>query len=206
MLSYSRYFMLCCLVKQVMNSSIIDLVQELDLSPTDKVVVHLSNLYGVIQPGDHIAVPIATSEMSPGPLRPWHHGIYAGNKCVIHMHGDNKASARICQDSLETFCGAASHVAIIQYSSKANGEDCGKDEALSLARELLHSNAGETYNLLSNNCEHFATYCRLGRCVGIEPLNTSLSHKYNHTVQQRSPKNIVRFLLSGCRRTKLPLS
>ena len=189
-----------------MDSSIIDLVQELDLSPTNKVVVHLSHLYRVIQPGDHIAVPILTTDVSPGPLRPWHHGIYAGNESVIHMHGENKASAQICQDSLETFCGATSHVAIIQYSSKSSGEDCGTKEALHLARQLLYSNASETYSLLRNNCEHFATYCRLGRCVNIAPLNILLSHEYSRIVHLHSPKNVIRFICSGSRRTKLPLS
>lgn len=147
-----------------------------DLSPKDKILVHLSQFHKKVKPGDHLAVPIFDT---PSTHRPWHHGIYVGEEngeaMVIHMHGENKSSATICQDSLIDFCGDATHVAIVQYS-----DDSGREQALWNAQSLLQSNAGELYNLLNNNCEHFAVYCWTGRCVvSISSINTELTAQYN---------------------------
>lgn len=145
-----------------------------DLSPKDKIIVHLTELYKTIKPGDHLAVPILST---PHTHRAWHHGIYAGDEhgkaMVLHMHGDDKFTAIICQDSLVNFCGNATHVAIVQYS-----DDSGREQALQTAQGLRVRNAGEVYDLLNNNCEHFAVYCWTGRCVSMNTIDSELTSQY----------------------------
>jgi hypothetical protein len=97
----------------------------LDLSSlTENKLVHLSKVNGALQPGDHIAVPLLQSCEEAN--RPWHHGIYIGEEdddyWVIHMNGHDKELVTMNRDSLEVFCGQATHIAIIQYTDR-HGRD-----------------------------------------------------------------------------------
>lgn len=77
-----------------------------------------------------------------------HHGIYVGGEMVIHFSDDNVQS-----DSLDYFKGVSTLSIIdtpISYSTEI---------AVSRARSKLGESS---YNVFSNNCEHFVIWCRSG--------------------------------------------
>lgn len=135
------------------------------LCPVSYQLIHMSAVTEINR-GDHIARPIIKN----GPVSPWHHGIYAGHDgkdhLVIHVQGDDKASATIRQDTMENFAQDATHIAIVEY--REDNED-HRNATFERAHEALKNPPGELYDLLRNNCEHFATYCRTGRYV-LDPV------------------------------------
>jgi hypothetical protein len=99
----------------------------------------------------------------------YHHGIDMGDGTVIHFSGEplNAKLAQVIQDSEEDFL-KGEEKQVIAYT------DCTDvlttEETVLLAREQLDT---EGYNLIDNNCEHFATYCktrykRSGQVQGIK--------------------------------------
>ncbi|UTC63339.1 lecithin retinol acyltransferase family protein [Treponema sp. OMZ 787] len=88
-----------------------------------------------------------------------HYGIYAGNGRVIHYAdklGDFGNDICIQEVSLETFAkGAEIKICNLPSSVKQyTGE-----ETVERARSRLGE---EEYNLIFNNCEHFAVWCKTG--------------------------------------------
>ena len=84
-----------------------------------------------------------------------HHGIYAGNGQVIHYsgfcHGYHRGPvAEVPIDSFSKGHG----ISICRHSSRFSSE-----EIVRRARSRLAENS---YHLLSNNCEHFCTWCVTG--------------------------------------------
>jgi hypothetical protein len=89
-----------------------------------------------------------------------HHGIYIGNGHVIHYTGDvwkhitGQEKACIRRDTLEDFADNRK-IEVVHYTS------CDPTEkVLERARERLRE---QDYALFSNNCEHFATWCKTGK-------------------------------------------
>jgi hypothetical protein len=81
-----------------------------------------------------------------------HHGIDCGDGTVIHYR---KPSEVVERTSLETF-SRGNPIYVLQYT---NGFCFIPDVVVSRAASRL----GERkYNLLFNNCEHFATWCKTG--------------------------------------------
>lgn len=90
-----------------------------------------------------------------------HHGIYIGKRKVIHYSGfsnglGSKPDGEICEASVKEFeSGEGSQV--VRYT-----RSFAPEEVLRRA----HSCLGECdYNLVRNNCEHFAVWCKTGRLV-----------------------------------------
>jgi cell wall-associated NlpC family hydrolase len=86
-----------------------------------------------------------------------HHGIYAGNGRVIHYAGFCHAlhAAPVEETSLTQF--AHGHTVAVKV------EPCARYlgmEAVARARTRLGE---DHYHLLTNNCEHFCTWCLLGQ-------------------------------------------
>jgi cell wall-associated NlpC family hydrolase len=90
-----------------------------------------------------------------------HYGIYAGNSKVIHysaINGDFGTNISVYETSFEQFrkdgkCEIyeiPKNISIRQYSP---------EETLRRARSRLGE---KSYNLLFNNCEHFALWCKTG--------------------------------------------
>ena len=179
------------------------------LCPEAYQLIHMSAVTKS-NPGDHIARPI----IKDGPVSPWHHGIYAGHDgkdhLVIHMQGDDKASATIRQDTMENFAQDATHIAIVEYQE--DNEDHRK-ATLDRAREALEEKAhealknppGEFYDLLRNNCEHFATYCRTGRYV-LDPfcLDNVLSFAYERALSSLTKDKFAMSIAGGNRNKSRP--
>ncbi len=87
----------------------------------------------------------------------WHHGIDIGDDSVVHYRGviSEKENAKVIKTSLEDFLLGAK-LEIVEY----NLDQCYPPEAV-VSRAL--SKLGETkYSLVSNNCEHFARWCKTG--------------------------------------------
>jgi len=88
-----------------------------------------------------------------------HCGIYEGDDSVIHFASPNdskiKEDAIIHRSTLAEFTnGSPFHV------KKFPDEKCfSPEETISRARSRLGEN---TYNLFLNNCDHFATWCKIG--------------------------------------------
>lgn len=115
-----------------------------------------------------------------------HHGIYAGNGRVIHYAGFCHAlhAGPVEETSLEQF--AQGHRVTIK------AEPCAcylGAEAVRRARSCLGEN---DYHLLTNNCEHFCTWCLLGQARS-EQVETCLRHPQAAIV---TVLQLVRALLS----------
>ena len=78
-----------------------------------------------------------------------HHGIYCGDDRVIHYDG-----GKIREVSLSTF--AQNH----HVSVQKHHHSYPADRVISRANKRLGE---KKYNLVFNNCEHFAAWCKVGR-------------------------------------------
>ena len=98
--------------------------------------------------GDHIYVT--------RPLGYTHHGIDCGDGTVIHFTGEpgKKSDASIARSMMADFA-LDSIVHIRDYSAKDDSQ-----VVIDRAKSKLGS---KDYNLVTNNCEHFATWCCTGR-------------------------------------------
>lgn len=104
----------------------------------------------LVQAGDHIYVRRTTGYT--------HHGVYMGDETVVHFSGEpaNKRGALVRRDPLEFFeCGGV--VRVREYDSRLP-----VDEVLRRAEQSVGTTG---YNLLVNNCEHFATWCVTGKAT-----------------------------------------
>ena len=100
-----------------------------------------------MQIGDHVVTPR---------IGYTHHGLYLGNKEVIHYVGSSLGgpSGRITQVSLEQFC-QGNGCTVREYPIRIYG----RKESVQRAYKRL----GEAqYDLLLNNCEQFVTWCIMG--------------------------------------------
>lgn len=88
-----------------------------------------------------------------------HHGIDAGDGTVIHFTGEpgqSKVNAGIARTSLEDFLKGG-ELRLRPYGRR-------DDPETTIRR--AESRVGDTgYHLVTNNCEHFATWCCTGRTV-----------------------------------------
>jgi hypothetical protein len=85
-----------------------------------------------------------------------HHGIHVGDGRVVHYSGLSRGlnSGPVEEVSLATF--AQGHAVLVRLYSNPQF-DLG--EIVARARSRLGEN---TYQLLTNNCEHFCEWCVLG--------------------------------------------
>ena len=79
-----------------------------------------------------------------------HHGIYVGNDTVVHyLNEEGITTASLKEFSLGNLIWVRRH-----RNARYSGEECA---------ERAWSRVGEdNYNLVFNNCEHFATWCVTG--------------------------------------------
>ena len=91
-----------------------------------------------------------------------HYGVYVGNKKVIHFatedFDDNTwAHAKIIQTSIEDFA----HGADVYIEKERKGARRDIDTVI-YAKAHLGSGLN-SYDLVTNNCEHFANMCKYGK-------------------------------------------
>lgn len=112
------------------------------------------------QPGDMIRV----ARYLAGEHIYDHYGIYVGSGKVIHfarksgrLFGEDPAV--VFETTLERFLDGSRTFEIVQLASDNNRTP---EEVVETAYECI----GETgYNVVFNNCEHFARYCKTGKRV-----------------------------------------
>jgi hypothetical protein len=85
----------------------------------------------------------------------YHHGIDLGDDTVIHYTGEpgKKSNASVKRTSMSEFLNGGTYE-IVKYSKSLD-----KEATILKAYKLVGE---KNYNLFFNNCEHFATYCKLG--------------------------------------------
>lgn len=96
----------------------------------------------------------------------FHHGIFVGGKVgVIHYGGENKKDATIKDDDLKVFWGKKRLVRITYPNRKPRDPI----DVIKTA-EWLKDNPDKwgEYDLLKKNCEHFATFCKIGIAVSTQ--------------------------------------
>jgi len=91
-----------------------------------------------------------------------HHGIDLGDGTVVHFSGEplRWRDARVVCDSLEDFCQGVRPETVSHEGDIRDIED-------TIATAMAHvGQAG--YQLWTNNCEHFARYCKTGRRESVQ--------------------------------------
>lgn len=103
-----------------------------------------------LHPGSHLSVSRGVYD---------HHGIYIGNNQVIHYSGFAEAFNKGCieQTTLEKFLGGRDQFTVVNYPS--NKVLYTNQQIVERAYRCLGE---DDYNLLFNNCEHFACWCVTG--------------------------------------------
>ena len=110
--------------------------------------------------GDHIRVCIGLY---------YHHGIYASDECVIHYASAEQTNridpseAKIIITDLNRFLmGGNLEVRIFDLEESKNKRTPSEIINYALLQVGMRKGA---YNLISNNCEHFANECVFGKAV-----------------------------------------
>ena len=133
-------------------------VTSADLTPKNAIELDIVDDIPSLNPGDQIMVREANQITG-------HQAIFVGKTdgrtSVVDMWGPDKASAKIAIRPLSAFLMGKAQLLVIKYKSDS-------DEFRTLTKELALAFAAEAdpkllYNALSNNCEHFATLCRIFR-------------------------------------------
>ena len=92
-----------------------------------------------------------------------HFGIYLGKSKVIHfasMSGDFGSDICVHEASLASFTSGSECLVAEFYANEENGLLYGPDETIRRAKSQIGE---QGYNLIFNNCEHFATWCKTGK-------------------------------------------
>ena len=114
-----------------------------------------------LQPGDHIRVKYQNF---------YHHGLYEGDGMVIHFAGPDMQAlldpekVTVRRDTLDTF-SMDRHIEVRCYSLKEKLQKRGTEKILSAARDRLGEKG---YDILYNNCEHFANHCVFGKAYSTQ--------------------------------------
>ena len=136
-----------------------------------------------LEPGDHIYVWRAGGLYA-------HHGIYIGKQGmeVIHFYG-NKVTGiegiRIQSCTLKEFKGGALFINLVPYGASRIASffkrpvtyNCNRSRPAKTVVEtavylLEHPDDFGEYNVILNNCEAFAIYCKTGKVKNVLPFTS----------------------------------
>lgn len=124
-------------------------------------MTNIDELIANLSPGDHIFTWGDTREGHYSPVV--HHGVYVKEGKVIHYVGGKKNEEKlpIKKTSLSEFMGSKdAGLGIVEYS-----ECSPSDVVVSRALERLNE---QNYQLITNNCEHFAFSCKTGSGISYQ--------------------------------------
>jgi len=137
--------------------------ERVDLFPSNAVLISVLDWKEVLYDGAHVAVAFRTD--NPLAEIAWHHGIYVGNRTVIDNNDrDNSSSIRLT--SFEEFIEVGDIMSSFALISYEDDNDEKRNISLNCANTLLNSESNvnsKLYDLVSFNCQHFATFCRTGQ-------------------------------------------
>ena len=142
-----------------------------DLTPQNADIVDLAEWQDILERGDHIITrshPAAIIE---------HHAIFLGRIRIadgssrwsmVDMSGDDKENATIAVRPMSVLLKGVDQLLVIRYTWDA--DPVWKALTAKFSETLAASLTDRTvprqmYNLIGNNCQHFATFCRTFRCV-----------------------------------------
>lgn len=110
----------------------------------------LEGIRRIMARGDHIKARRAGGLYT-------HHGIDMGDGTVVHFSGEpvNYRDAIVCRVSMEAFLQGDTAI-LVEHREPVMSQE----ETVRLAESLI---GGRRYHPLTNNCEHFTTYCKTGR-------------------------------------------
>lgn len=124
--------------------------------------MHKNNLYDLShwmkctpQPGSHLRVKLHDY---------FHHGIYIGENKVVHYASETGFSILYCykmqimETSLDIFC-RGSDIYVRKYNQTENNLLLPTDQII---KNAIKAKGERGYDILFNNCEHFAYRCSLG--------------------------------------------
>ena len=163
------------------------LEDDLDMRLEEELDMRLEEVQlGDLKDGDQIAVRGNVEDLSSW-LLPFtahtggsylHHGIFVKeNLSVIEFHGENKADARPKIRPILQFCYGHHKLYRVRYK---DGECFSVEETMRRAKEAVEKgNVWPVYNLITNNCESFATLLKTGKAVSwqvLESMVTSISN------------------------------
>lgn len=106
-------------------------------------------------PGAHIRVKVKNF---------YHHGIYIGDNRVIQfglpeaMYSD-ASSIKVLNSTLKEFMGSSLFYEVYVFSKKEEKKKYSDDI---IVKNALNYVGQGNYNILTNNCEHFANKCIFG--------------------------------------------
>eukprot|EP00164_Ancoracysta_twista_P002008 GFYU01002647.1.p1 GENE.GFYU01002647.1~~GFYU01002647.1.p1 ORF type:complete len:479 (-),score=97.27 GFYU01002647.1:475-1911(-) len=167
-----------------------DLTDMDSASDDDAAIASMEAEHGLTA-GDHIYVTRLDGTYE-------HHGVYIGDNTVVHYTGPHLPKGRLAlirTTTLKKFMGSTSdRVDVRRYS------DGMHDSADIVIRRALKLVGAAQYNLLWNNCEHFATFCKTGKSASLQIqemfqrrvsatateatdilLGTRVAHTHDHT-------------------------
>ncbi|MGA3951993.1 lecithin retinol acyltransferase family protein [Ralstonia nicotianae] len=87
-----------------------------------------------------------------------HHGIYVGNGQVIHYAGFARRQRRGPVEKISITCFACGFAVYVKF------EVCPSYDGEEVARRAGSRLGEDDYRLLTNNCEHFCSWCLFGEC------------------------------------------
>ncbi|CAJ0793627.1 Hydrolase [Ralstonia mannitolilytica] len=87
-----------------------------------------------------------------------HHGIYVGNGHVVHYAGFSRGQRRGPVERISITCFA------LGFSVTVNRDANPRYDGAEVARRALSRLGERDYRLLTNNCEHFCSWCLFGEC------------------------------------------
>ncbi|WP_437891327.1 lecithin retinol acyltransferase family protein [Phytobacter sp. V91] len=129
-----------------------------------------------------------------------HHGIYVGYGKVVHYSGlaDGLSKGNICETTLEDFTQGKETVTVIKHD--VSDRLFSPEEIVERARTRIGEN---NYNLVFNNCEHFATWCVTGKhrsaqvqAVSSSVVNVSLAYRTYQTWAATNTPTLLRSVAS----------
>lgn len=154
---------------------------ELDLTPSG---FDEHGPYAVLahaRPGDHVAVRSVVKGKADVI---WHHGIYVGDGCIVHMHPKNDISKVHFNDFMaaiptsDTYIEKAGIVTYHGDGDQARAACVINAVAATVAPELQQI----TYDVVRHQCDGFATWCRTGRYAVLTcmPGSEVVPYVYKH--------------------------
>ena len=108
-----------------------------------------------LYPGAHIRVKCGSY---------YHHGIYIGDGEVVQFGlpdevYSNPKEVKVLRSTLAEFCGSAVFIEVYKFTKKELKEKRSDEVIIQTALSCVGDGG---YNLLHNNCEHFANKCIFG--------------------------------------------
>lgn len=133
--------------------------------------------------GQIIKVYSSLNHISPVPI--WHYGVVVGTDDVVHFNlVSEDLEIRIIRTDLKRFVGGGSQLQVCQMSELNATFD--RDTIIARALSQVGTDFGG-YDLIKNNCEHFANWCICGSKYSNQvPLNEGSRHSIGDKIFEKT--------------------